>query len=126
MQGPQAQGLLNAELDAAGNLYDFDLAKMQAGGRAAIANARIRLTETSEPLLEPGDWTTAFQWQGEQVAIDTFTAPGIQADGTIGVDFDQPIPIGDLALNINLQQFDTLKFMVILFYKTVYYYRAIL
>ncbi|MBT9317616.1 translocation/assembly module TamB domain-containing protein [Leptothoe spongobia] len=103
---PQAQGLLSAELDAAGNLYEFDLATVQAGGRAAIANTLILIPNTNQPLLEPGDWTTAFQWQGDQIAIESFNAPGVQADGTIGIDFDQPIPIGDLNLNVALQQFD--------------------
>ncbi|NEQ50473.1 MAG: hypothetical protein F6K11_10120, partial [Leptolyngbya sp. SIO3F4] len=103
---PQAQGLLSAELDAAGNLYDFDLAKIQAGGRAAIANAQVLIPNTRQPLLEQGDWTTAFQWQGDQVAVESFNAPGLSADGTIGVDFDRSLPIGDLALNVALQQFD--------------------
>ncbi|MEM9264390.1 MAG: translocation/assembly module TamB domain-containing protein [Cyanobacteria bacterium P01_F01_bin.13] len=106
IQGPQAQGLLSAELDAAGNLYDFDLAKIQAGGRAAIANALVHIPNTSQPLLEQGDWTSTFQWQGDQIAIERFNAPGVQADGTIGIDFNRSIPIGDLALNIALQQFD--------------------
>ncbi|MBE9069458.1 translocation/assembly module TamB domain-containing protein [Leptolyngbya cf. ectocarpi LEGE 11479] len=103
---PQAQGLLSAELDAGGNLYAFDLAKIEAGGRAAIANAQVLIPNTRQPLLEQGDWTTTFQWQGDQVAIESFNAPGIQADGTIGVDFNQPIPIGALNLNVALQQFD--------------------
>ncbi|MEM9803971.1 MAG: DUF748 domain-containing protein, partial [Cyanobacteria bacterium P01_D01_bin.56] len=107
---PQAQGLLSAELDAAGNLYDFDLATIQAGGRAAIANALVRIPNTNQPLLEQGDWTTAFQWQGDRVAVESFNAPGLQADGTIGVDLNQPIPIGDLNLNVALQQFDLQPF----------------
>lgn len=102
----QAQGLLSAELDAAGNLYAFDLATIEAGGRAAIANTQVLIPNTRQPLLETGDWTTTFQWQGDQVAVDSFNAPGIQANGTIGVDVNQPIPIGDLNLNVALQQFD--------------------
>ncbi|MEM7062702.1 MAG: translocation/assembly module TamB domain-containing protein [Cyanobacteria bacterium P01_B01_bin.77] len=104
----QAQGLLSAELDAAGNLYD--LAKIEVVGRAAIANAQVLLPNTRQPLLEKGDWTTAFQWQGNQVAVESFNAPGIQADGTIGVNFNQPIPIGALDLNVALQQFDLRPF----------------
>ncbi|MEM8615040.1 MAG: translocation/assembly module TamB domain-containing protein, partial [Cyanobacteria bacterium P01_H01_bin.105] len=102
----QAEGLLSASLDASGNLFELDLAKIQARGEAAIANAQVRLPQTNQPLLAPGDWTTAFQWQGDRVAIDTFTAPSIQADGTVGIDFNRPIPIDALALNIALQEFD--------------------
>ncbi|MEO0867965.1 MAG: translocation/assembly module TamB domain-containing protein, partial [Cyanobacteria bacterium J06642_11] len=103
---PQAQGLLRAELDAAGNLNDLDLAKIQAGGRAAIANAQVLIPNTNQPVLAPGDWTTDFRWQGDRVVVDSFNAPGLQADGTIGVDFNQPIPIGELDLNVVLEQYD--------------------
>ncbi|MBT9313488.1 translocation/assembly module TamB domain-containing protein [Leptothoe kymatousa] len=103
---PQAQGLLSAELDASGNLYAFDPATIQAKGRAAIADALVQIPTLNQPLLQRGDWTTAFQWQGDQVAVQSFNAPGLQADGTIGIDFTQPIPIGTLDLNVALQQFD--------------------
>jgi len=102
----RAAGRLSADLEAAGNLYEFDLATLKARGTAAIADAQVRLTETSTPLLKQGDWTTAFEWQGDRVAIANFTAPGIQADGTIGIDFNQSIPIGAIALNLALREFD--------------------
>jgi translocation and assembly module TamB len=102
----QAQGLLTANLNAAGNLSDFDLATIQAGGDATIADAVVQLTPTSAPLLPPGDWNTAFEWQGDRLAINTFTAPNLQADGFIGVNFDQAIPIGDVALNVDVRDFD--------------------
>ena len=103
---PQAEGLLSADVTASGNLNTLDLAAIQAGGNAAITDAQIRLTATSEPLLERGDWQTTFEWQGDRVAIAAFTAPGIQADGVIGVDWTQSIPIGAFALNVALQEFD--------------------
>ena len=87
----QAQGALSANLTAEGNLYDFDLAKIQAGGDATVADARVQLTPDSEPLLPPGDWVTTFAWQGDRLAIANFTAPNIQADGTLGVDFAKAI-----------------------------------
>lgn len=102
----QMQGLLNANLEAAGNLYALDLITLQARGDATIADARVQLTDTSEPLLPQGDWFTEFEWQGDRLAIANFTAPGIQADGTIGVDFNRSIPIGAIALNVALQEFD--------------------
>lgn len=118
---PQAQGLLSSNLDAAGNLYALDLAKIEARGEAAIANAQINVPNLSNsqvgtlaaanaPLLTPGDWATQFAWQGDQIAVDYFTAPGIRADGTIGVDLTQPIPIGDLALNVALDNIDLAPF----------------
>ncbi len=115
---PQAQGLLTSNLQATGNLYDLDLAKIQAEGGAAIANAQINLPAnqadtlagTQTPLLTPGNWATQFVWQSDRIAIDYFTAPGIKADGTIGVDLSQPIPISDLALNVALEQIDLAPF----------------
>lgn len=103
---PQAQGLLSADLRASGNLKQLNLAAIQSEGTATVADARVQLTPTSDPLLPQGDWDTAFQWQGDRIYVERFTAPGLRADGTIGVDLSQPIPIGDLALNVSLQQFD--------------------
>jgi len=105
-QLPQAAGLLSADVEAAGNLYDLDLATIQAGGRATIAQAQVQLTPTSEPLLPVGDWTTEFRWQGDALAVEQFQAPGIAAAGTIGVDFSQPIPLGEVALDVTLDRFD--------------------
>ncbi|MGB3298249.1 MAG: hypothetical protein WBA76_08255, partial [Phormidesmis sp.] len=102
----QARGLLRADVEASGNLNALDLKSIQAGGTAAIANAQLYLPTANEPLLDPGDWKSTFQWQGDRIAVQSFTAPGVQADGTIGVDFTQQIPIGKLALNVALQSFD--------------------
>ena len=102
----QAEGLLSADVEASGNLDALNSEEIQAGGTAAIANAQLYLPKTNEPLLDRGDWTTAFEWQGNRVAVNSFTAPGVQANGTIGVDFTQSIPIGNLDLNVALQSFD--------------------
>ncbi|MEO0517709.1 MAG: translocation/assembly module TamB domain-containing protein [Cyanobacteria bacterium P01_A01_bin.116] len=102
----QAEGLLSADVDAAGNLGAINLNQIQAGGTAAIANAQVRLPSTNEPLLEKGPWTTAFQWQGDRIAVNSFSAPGLQANGTIGVDFTQQIPIDRFNLDVALQSFD--------------------
>lgn len=102
----QAEGLLSAELTASGNLNTLDLAAIEAGGNATIADAQVRLTEASEPLLDRGDWQTTFEWQGDRVAIADFTAPGLQAAGVIGVDWTQAIPIGAFDLTVALQEFD--------------------
>lgn len=102
----QAEGLLSADIEASGNLNTLDLATIQADGRAAIADAQIRLTDTSEPLLERGDWDTTFVWQGDRVAVTNFTAPGVQADGVINVDFSQSMPVDSFDLNVALSDFE--------------------
>lgn len=101
----QAQGLLSANIQASGNLNALDLQQIQASGTAVVADAAVLLSETTEPLLQ-GDWTTAFQWQGDSIGVDYFTAPGLQANGTLGVDLSQSIPIDALNLNVALQSFD--------------------
>ncbi|MEL6881354.1 MAG: translocation/assembly module TamB domain-containing protein, partial [Cyanobacteria bacterium J06607_10] len=106
----QIDGLLSADIVAAGNVNALDLEQIQLGGEAAIANAQLYLPQTNEPLLDRGDWLTAFEWAGDRIAVDTFTAPGIQADGTIGVDFNNAIPIGNLDLNVALQSFNLQPF----------------
>ncbi|MGB3294672.1 MAG: translocation/assembly module TamB domain-containing protein [Phormidesmis sp.] len=110
----QAQGLLTADIEAFGNLNALALEDIEARGTAAIADAQIRLAGASESLIERGTWRTAFEWEGaggaspgeNRIAVDSFTAPGVYADGTIGVDFAKPIPIGELALYVSLDSFD--------------------
>ena len=102
----QADGQLSADIVAAGNLNALDLEQIQAEGTATIANARLYANDTRTPLLEPGLWTTAFVWEGGRIAVDSFTAPSIQANGVIGVDFSQQIPIDDFDLDVVLQSFD--------------------
>lgn len=106
----QAEGLLSGELDTAGNLYDLDLANIQAAGNLFVTDALVRFSEVlpnlEAPLIERGDWATAFEWQGDRVAVETFTAPGIEANGVVGVDFSRPVPIGAFDLNVALQAFD--------------------
>ncbi len=102
----QAQGLLKADIEAAGNLNTLDLDSLQAEGTALVADAQIQLNQTSEPLLDRGDWTTAFRWEGDRIAVESFSAPGVQADGTIGVDLAQPKLIDALNLNVALRAVD--------------------
>ncbi len=102
----QAEGLLSANISASGNLDALDVGSIQLAGDAAIANAQVQLTETSAPLLERGDWTTAFRLEGDSLAVDYFNAPGVYADGTIGLDLNQSNPIDDLNLYVALQSFD--------------------
>ena len=102
----QAQGLLTADIEAFGNLNALTLEEIEARGTAAIADAQIRLAGASESLIERGTWRTAFEWEGDRIAVNSFTAPGVYADGTIGIDLNNAIPIGALALNVSLDSFD--------------------
>ena len=102
----RARGRLSADVDAAGNLGAINLEQIQARGTAAIANAEVQLTNASNSLLERGLWTTAFEWQGDRIAIDAFSAPGVRANGTIGVDFAQKIPIDGFDLDVALDSFN--------------------
>ena len=101
-----ASGLLSADLVAAGNLSTLNLEQIEASGSAILADAQVQLPETSAPLLESGDWITEFEWQGDRIAVNRFSAPGLQADGTIGIDFSRSLPIGAIALNVALQSYD--------------------
>ncbi|MEL7223354.1 MAG: hypothetical protein AAGL17_00495, partial [Cyanobacteria bacterium J06576_12] len=101
-----AQGLLSADVEAFGNLNALDLDQIEARGTPFFANAQASLTKNGVPLLEPGDWTTAFEWAGDAITVNNFSAPGLQADGTIGVDFTRDILIGNLAFNVGLQSYD--------------------
>ncbi|MFK8183907.1 MAG: translocation/assembly module TamB domain-containing protein [Phormidesmis sp.] len=114
----RAQGLLSANIDAFGtlaalgnlaeldSLSDLNLAKVEARGTAVIADAQAQLTDNGVPLLAPGNWTTAFALAENAIAVQSFTAPNLQADGTIGIDLSKTIPIADLALNVALQSYD--------------------
>ena len=102
----QAEGLLSANVLASGNLDALDIESIQVSGEAAIANAQVQLTETSTPLLERGEWTTAFALQGDRLAINYFNAPGVYAEGTVGIDLDQPNLIDDLNLSVALESID--------------------
>ncbi|MEL7226864.1 MAG: hypothetical protein AAGL17_19020, partial [Cyanobacteria bacterium J06576_12] len=101
-----ADGQLSADVVASGSLDALDLEQIQAEGRAAIANARLYADDARTPLLEPGLWTTAFEWQGDSIAVESFSAPSVQANGTIGIDLAQSIPIDGFNLNVALQSFD--------------------
>ena len=102
----QVQGLLNADISASGNINNLDLQQIQTSGTALVADAQVQLDEMSEPLLDRGDWQTAFEWRGDRIAVDYFTAPGIQANGIIGIDLGQSVPISRFNLDIALQSFD--------------------
>ena len=102
----QAQGLLSADIVASGRFDELDLARIQAEGSAVIANAEVYVDDTRRSVIDPGTWRTAFEWQGDRIAVNSFTAPGIDASGTIGVDFNNKIPIDALDLDVALRSFD--------------------
>ncbi|MEO1685808.1 MAG: translocation/assembly module TamB domain-containing protein [Cyanobacteria bacterium J06631_12] len=105
----QAQGRLDADIAASGRLDALNLAQIQAAGTATIAEAQVYLP-AGDALLERGDWATDFVWQGDRIAVNAFTAPGVQAEGTIGVDFSQSIPVDTFDLDVALQAVDLQPF----------------
>ncbi len=102
----QAQGLLSADVVASGRFDELDLEKIQAEGSVVIANAEVYIDDTRRSVIDRGTWRTAFEWQGDRIAVNSFTAPGIDANGTIGVDFNNKIPIDALDLDVALRSFD--------------------
>ncbi|MEL6471419.1 MAG: translocation/assembly module TamB domain-containing protein [Cyanobacteria bacterium J06623_4] len=105
----QAQGLLDADIEASGRLDALDLAQIDAVGVARIADAQVYLP-AGESVLERGDWATDFEWQGDRIAVNAFTAPGVQAEGVIGVDFSQTVPVDSFDLAVALQSVDLQPF----------------
>ncbi|PSN19417.1 hypothetical protein C7271_07420 [filamentous cyanobacterium CCP5] len=101
----QAQGLLRADIQAAGNLNNLDPAAIQLGGTATVSDGNLRLVNGQE-LLRPGNWQTAFQWIGDGVRVDRFTAPGLRADGFIAASLTPTPAIGAIDLNVNLDEYD--------------------
>jgi translocation and assembly module TamB len=106
----RVQGLLTADLTAAGSLGDFSLQNLEASGTAQLENAALTPTPGAPSLLEPGDWTAAFQWVGDGIQLEQFSAPGVAASGFVATNFGQPIPIGPLDLDVQVSRYDISRF----------------
>ncbi|MBE9138580.1 translocation/assembly module TamB domain-containing protein [Nodosilinea sp. LEGE 07088] len=102
----QMQGLLTANVNAAGSLQDLSLPAIQADGTAQIADAQLMVPPGGPPLLEPGDWTTAFRWVGDGVQIERFSAPAVAASGFVAANLGAPSPIGPVDLEVQLSRYD--------------------
>ncbi|TVP64757.1 MAG: hypothetical protein EA342_15575 [Leptolyngbya sp. LCM1.Bin17] len=102
----QARGRLSAVVNAAGNLQDLSLAAIAASGTARIADAEVAIAPGSPPLLDRGDWTTAFRWAGNGLQVDRFNAPGVTAAGFIATDFAATPPIDTVDLAVQLSPYD--------------------
>lgn len=102
----QARGLLSAALTASGSLRNLNLAAIQARGTATIADAEVAIAPNSPPLLERGDWTTAFRWAGNGVQVERFNAPGVSANGFIATDLAAAPPIDSVDLDVQLSAYD--------------------
>jgi translocation and assembly module TamB len=102
----QVQGLLSAELTAAGTLDNLSLQGIQASGSAQIADAVVALAPGQAPLLEPGDWNTTFRWRGDGIQVGNFTAPGVDAAGFVAVDPAAAMPLGPVDLDVALRNYD--------------------
>ncbi|MEO1521951.1 MAG: translocation/assembly module TamB domain-containing protein [Cyanobacteria bacterium J06633_2] len=103
---PQVQGILSSDLTASGQLDNFSPEAIALSGRAQVADAEARLSPNSPSLLEPGNWNTAFRWTGNGIQVETFTAPGVEANGFIEASLTDGPAIGNIDLNVALQQYD--------------------
>ncbi|MGG6239202.1 translocation/assembly module TamB domain-containing protein [Nodosilinea sp. AN01ver1] len=101
----RVQGLLTADLTAAGRLDNLSLAALQASGTAQIANARLTTSPGAPSLLEPGDWTTAFRWAGNGIQVERFSAPGVSASGFVATNFGEANPIGPVDLDVQVNRY---------------------
>ncbi len=98
------EGVLDGNVRLAGNFNNFDLRTLQAAGEAQITNAQVQIPD-SPPLLDPGTWSTRFQWAGNGVDVQELTAPGLSVNGFIGVDLQDTPSISNLDLAIALQNY---------------------
>ncbi|PSR17223.1 hypothetical protein C8255_13730 [filamentous cyanobacterium CCP3] len=101
----RVQGLLTADLTAAGSLDNLSLAALQASGTARIANAQLTTTPGAPSLLEPGDWTTAFRWAGNGIQVERFSAPGVTASGFVATNLREATPIGPVDLDVQVDRY---------------------
>ncbi len=101
----RVQGLLTADLTAAGSLDNLSLAALQASGTAQIANAQLTPTPGAPSLLESGDWTTAFRWVGNGIQVERFSAPGVAASGFVATNFGEANPIGPVDLDVRVNRY---------------------
>lgn len=101
----RVQGLLTADLTAAGSLDNLSLQALQASGTAQIADAQLTVTPGAPSLLEQGDWTTAFRWVGNGIQVERFSAPGVMANGFVATNFGEAAPVGPVDLDVQVNRY---------------------
>ncbi|PSN14635.1 hypothetical protein C7293_10765 [filamentous cyanobacterium CCT1] len=101
----RVQGLLTADLTAAGSLDNLSLQDLQASGTAQIADAQLTTAPGAPSLLEPGDWTTAFRWAGNGIQVERFSAPGVTASGFVATSLGAANPIGPVNLDVQVNRY---------------------
>ncbi|NET47535.1 MAG: hypothetical protein F6K09_02175, partial [Merismopedia sp. SIO2A8] len=97
---PHVQGRLNSTLDLKGNLTQLTPDAVDIQGSATLANAQILFNST--PLLDRGQWDTAFRWEGNGLRVNRFTAPGLRADGFIATNLQAPLAVDTLVTALDL------------------------
>lgn len=102
----QLEGRLTADLTIAAPLQDLSLQTIQASGTAQLADGQLVTAPGAPALLEPGNWTTAFQWVGDGLQIEQFSAPGVEASGFIATRLGTDRPIGPLDLEVQVNRYD--------------------
>ncbi|MBE9157759.1 translocation/assembly module TamB domain-containing protein [Nodosilinea sp. LEGE 06152] len=101
----RVQGLLTADLTAAGSLDNLSLQALQANGTAQITDAQLTVAPGAPSLLEPGDWTTAFRWAGNGIQVERFSAPGVEASGFVAASLGAANPIGPVDLDVQVNRY---------------------
>jgi translocation and assembly module TamB len=92
----ELRGQLNANLRFSGTA--FDLSNIQAQGQVGFDQG---LALIEQPL------TAQVRWNGEQIIVRQATAPGFNADGTVGVRLEEQIPeIAGFNLNVRADDYD--------------------
>lgn len=106
--GARIQGVLSSDVELAGNFRQLTPEAIAIQGTATLAAAEVALADT--PILDQGDWNTNFQWTGQDLVVQQFTAPGVAADGVISTNLQTPITpataIRQLDLNVAVAPYD--------------------
>ncbi|MEB3230874.1 MAG: translocation/assembly module TamB domain-containing protein, partial [Leptolyngbyaceae bacterium] len=107
---PQLDGRLTSHLTLTGLLDQLNPAGVNITGSATLADALVTLSPDTPPILDRGDWTTAFEWLGTGLAVERFVAPGLQADGLITTNLQGDLTpeaiVEDIHLNVTVAPYD--------------------
>ena len=99
---PQSQGRLRTDVELSGRLSQLTPDAIALAGTATLADAALAFSPEGPPVLDPGDWDTAFRWTGTGLDIQRFAAPGLQANGSIETNLQGPITLDTLVTQLDL------------------------
>ena len=99
-QGVAVQGILSSDITLGGNFRQLTPEAIALRGRATLAGAEVALA--GSPVLDQGDWNTAFRWTGQDLVVEQFKAPGVIADGVISTNLQGPPTLDTLITQMNV------------------------